>query len=77
MLISRLAQIALALIPIAAFSQTAAQTPPYQPNPGKSGIDLGAMDTAVSPCTNFLRVFLRTVAREKSDAARPRPLGSL
>jgi hypothetical protein len=49
MLTSRLAQIGLALLPIAAFAQTAA----YQPKPGKSGIDLGAMDTAVSPCTNF------------------------
>jgi putative endopeptidase len=25
----------------------------YEPQPGKSGIDLGAMDTNVSPCTNF------------------------
>ncbi len=49
MLISRLAQIALVLFPLAALAQTAG----YQPNPGKSGIDLGAMDTAVSPCTNF------------------------
>lgn len=53
MRISRLARISLELIPIAAFAQTAAQTPTYQPNFGKSGIDLGAMDTAVSPCTNF------------------------
>lgn len=30
-----------------------AQTPPYEPVPGKSGVDLGAMDTNVSPCTNF------------------------
>jgi putative endopeptidase len=49
MLISRLAQAILALLPVAAFAQIAT----YQPNPGKSGIDLGAMDTAVSPCTNF------------------------
>jgi putative endopeptidase len=25
----------------------------YEPQPGKSGLDLGAMDTNVSPCTNF------------------------
>ncbi len=30
-----------------------AQVPSYEPQPGKSGIDLGAMDTNVSPCTNF------------------------
>jgi len=29
------------------------QTPAYQPELGKSGLDLGAMDTNVSPCTNF------------------------
>ena len=32
---------------------TLAQTPDYQPQYGKSGVDLGAMDTNVSPCTNF------------------------
>jgi putative endopeptidase len=30
-----------------------AQTAVYQPQPGKSGVDLGAMDTNVSACTNF------------------------
>jgi endothelin-converting enzyme/putative endopeptidase len=31
-----------------------AQGPPaYEPQYGKSGVDLGAMDTSVSPCTNF------------------------
>jgi putative endopeptidase len=30
-----------------------AQVPSYEPELGKSGIDLGAMDTNVSPCTNF------------------------
>jgi putative endopeptidase len=30
-----------------------AQDLPYTPDYGKSGIDLGAMDTNVSPCTNF------------------------
>ncbi len=30
-----------------------AQTPAYQPQYGKSGIDLGALDTNVDPCTNF------------------------
>jgi len=30
-----------------------AQVPSYEPQPGKSGVDLGAMDTNVSPCTNF------------------------
>jgi endothelin-converting enzyme/putative endopeptidase len=30
-----------------------AQVPSYEPQLGKSGIDLGAMDTNVSPCTNF------------------------
>src|ERR1700761_131796 len=49
MFVSRLARIALLLIPAACMAQTAG----YQPNFGKSGIDLGAMDTAVSPCTNF------------------------
>src|SRR5580700_10062385 len=37
------------LLPIVA----AAQSPSYTPQPGKSGIDLGAMDTNASPCTNF------------------------
>ena len=55
MRISRLAQIALAFSPIASFAQTAT----YQPNFGKSGLDLGAMDTNVSPCTNFYRVRVR------------------
>jgi endothelin-converting enzyme/putative endopeptidase len=32
---------------------TFGQTPVYQPQTGKSGVDLGAMDTNVSPCTNF------------------------
>jgi len=30
-----------------------AQVGTYEPIPGKSGLDLGAMDTNVSPCTNF------------------------
>jgi putative endopeptidase len=38
-----------ALVPFAAL----AQAPTYEPQPGKSGLDLGAMDTNVSPCTNF------------------------
>jgi putative endopeptidase len=39
---------------VAVFSFTAlAQDTTYQPQSGKSGIDLGAMDTNVSPCTNF------------------------
>jgi len=37
------------LFSIAAF----AQIPEYQPMPGQSGVDLGALDTNVSPCTNF------------------------
>ena len=44
-----LAPILTGLLPIIA----AAQAPSYTPQPGKSGIDLGAMDTNVSPCTNF------------------------
>jgi endothelin-converting enzyme/putative endopeptidase len=32
---------------------TLAQIPTYEPNIGKSGIDLGAMDTAIGPCANF------------------------
>jgi putative endopeptidase len=44
-----LAATLIGLLPIAAL----AQTPSYTPQPGKSGIDLGAMDTDVSPCTNF------------------------
>jgi endothelin-converting enzyme/putative endopeptidase len=38
--------ILLLLIPTLALAQ-------YKPNFGESGIDLGALDTAVSPCTNF------------------------
>src|ERR1035438_244333 len=30
-----------------------AQLPTYEPNYGQSGVDLGAMDTNVSPCSNF------------------------
>jgi predicted metalloendopeptidase len=30
-----------------------AQTPQYVPHFGESGIDIGAIDTGVSPCTNF------------------------
>ena len=30
-----------------------AQTPAYQPKYGKSGVDLGAMDKNIDPCTNF------------------------
>jgi endothelin-converting enzyme/putative endopeptidase len=39
----------LTVLPIAAL----AQAPAYAPQPGKSGLDLGAMDTSVSACTNF------------------------
>jgi endothelin-converting enzyme/putative endopeptidase len=39
----------VALLPVAAF----AQLPAYEPTLGQSGIDLGAMDTNVSPCSNF------------------------
>src|SRR5580698_6612634 len=39
----------LGSMPIAVF----AQLPTYEPNYGQSGIDLGAMDTNVSPCSNF------------------------
>ena len=39
----------LMLVPLGA----PAQAPMYQAQPGKSGLDLGAMDTDVSPCTNF------------------------
>ena len=39
----------IGLLPIVA----TAQAPSYTPQPGKSGIDLGAMDTNVSACTNF------------------------
>jgi putative endopeptidase len=35
-------------LPIAVLAQTA-----YEPQLGESGVDLGAMDTNVSPCTNF------------------------
>src|SRR5579871_891963 len=38
---------------LALCSAVIAQESAYQPQPGKSGIDLGAMDTNVSPCTNF------------------------
>src|ERR1700722_128136 len=39
----------VAALPIAAF----AQIPTYEPNYGKSGLDLGAMDTSINPCSNF------------------------
>jgi putative endopeptidase len=39
----------LAVLPFAALAQVSI----YEPQPGKSGIDLGALDTNVSPCTNF------------------------
>ncbi len=44
-----LAAALLALLPLITFGQV----PSYEPRPGKSGLDLGAMDTNVSPCTNF------------------------
>jgi putative endopeptidase len=44
-----LAATLLTVLPFAAL----AQLPVYEPQPGKSGLDLGAMDTNVSPCTNF------------------------
>jgi endothelin-converting enzyme/putative endopeptidase len=44
--------IAAALLTVLPFAALA-QVPAYQPQPGKSGIDLGAMDTNVSACTNF------------------------
>src|ERR1700688_3082506 len=46
---ARLLAALLAVLPITAF----AQVPAYEPQLGKSGLDLGAMDTNVSPCTNF------------------------
>jgi putative endopeptidase len=44
--------LAAALLTVLSFA-TFAQIPTYEPQLGKSGIDLGAMDTNVSPCTNF------------------------
>jgi len=44
-----LAAALLAVLPLITFGQV----PSYEPRPGKSGLDLGAMDTNVSPCTNF------------------------
>jgi endothelin-converting enzyme/putative endopeptidase len=41
--------IAILLSPLLAFGQNSS----YVPNLGKSGIDLGAMDTSISPCDNF------------------------
>ncbi len=49
MRVSPLPAILLALLPGLAFTQI----PTYQPNPGQSGIDLGAMYTSIGPCTNF------------------------
>ena len=46
---SLLASALLTVLPFTAL----AQVPSYEPQLGKSGIDLGAMDTNVSPCTNF------------------------
>jgi putative endopeptidase len=42
-------QLFIAVVPMVAF----AQLPTYEPTLGQSGIDLGAMDTNVSPCSNF------------------------
>src|SRR5258706_7800026 len=39
----------LAVLPFTALAQVSI----YEPQPGKSGIDLGALDTNVSPCRNF------------------------
>jgi endothelin-converting enzyme/putative endopeptidase len=39
----------VALLPVTVF----AQLPTYEPKYGQSGIDLGAMDTNVGPCSNF------------------------
>jgi putative endopeptidase len=39
----------MAILPGAAL----AQLPTYEPNYGKSGIDLGAMDTSINPCSDF------------------------
>ena len=44
--------LATALLTVLPFTALA-QAPSYEPQPGKSGVDLGAMDTNVSPCTNF------------------------
>jgi endothelin-converting enzyme/putative endopeptidase len=44
-----LAATLLAVLPCTAL----AQLPSYDPQLGKSGVDLGAIDTNVSPCTNF------------------------
>ena len=41
-----------ALLTVLPFTAVA-QLPTYEPQFGKSGVDLGAMDTNVSPCTNF------------------------
>jgi endothelin-converting enzyme/putative endopeptidase len=46
---SLLITLPLALLPGATF----AQLPTYEPNFGKSGIDLGAMDPSIAPCANF------------------------
>ena len=44
----------LAAAHVTVLSLTAlAQVPTYEPQLGKSGLDLGAIDTNVSPCTNF------------------------
>jgi hypothetical protein len=44
-----------ALLPVAAWLPVTdfAQLPSYEPKYGQSGIDLGAIDTNVSPCSNF------------------------
>src|ERR1700761_7108143 len=44
--------LSLAVTAALPFAATA-QITTYEPNIGKSGVDLGAMDTNVSPCTNF------------------------
>src|ERR1700761_1171991 len=44
--------LSLAVTAALPFAATA-QITTYEPNIGKSGLDLGAMDTQVSPCTNF------------------------
>ena len=44
-----LAAVVFTFVPFPALAQVSM----YEPQLGKSGLDLGAMDTNVSPCTNF------------------------
>ena len=50
---ANIAQMRSAIVFLAFSSLALGQEPAYQPNIGKSGLDLGAMDSSADPCANF------------------------